>query len=264
VYRLAGAIETPRRRAMAAVLAGGAGALLSYSSSAALDGLPGYTIDPVTISIPRVRRLVEGVRVEQSLALPAHHRRVIDGIPCTSVARTLFDLCGDVHAKRAERSLDAALARRWVTLPALWRVLDDLAVQGRAGTVLLRSLLTERGPRYVPPESELEARFLELVQAHFLPVPERQIDLGDGDSWIGRVDFVWRSARFISEVDGAAFHDGFVDRRHDEERDQRLQADGWTVRRFRWDDIVHHPAEVAAEIRRILDRSSFRGATRSL
>ena len=32
--------------------------------------------------------------VEQSLHLPAHHVTVIDGIPCTTMARTLFDLCG--------------------------------------------------------------------------------------------------------------------------------------------------------------------------
>jgi Protein of unknown function (DUF559) len=169
-----------------------------------------------------------------------------------------------VHARRAERALDTVLARRCVTRPALWRVLDDLAVQGRTGVVLLRTLLTERGPRYVPPESELETRFLELAAAHHLPPPTRQADLGDGDSWIGRVDFVWRDARLVVEVDGAAFHDGLVDRRHDEERDQRLEADGWTVRRFRWHDIVSNPAPVADEIRQLLSPHSFRGAIASL
>jgi hypothetical protein len=261
VYRLSGAIETPRFHAMAAVLGGGPGAVASHRSAAALHGVPGFTIAPVVISIPRSRRVLEGVRVEQSLALPVHHRRVVDGIPCTSVARTLFDLCGDVHARRAERALDTALARRWVTRPALWRVLDDLAVQGRAGVVLLRELLTERGPRYVPPESELEARFLELAAVHHLPPPQRQADLGDHDAWIGRVDFVWRDSRLVVEVDGAAFHDGLVDRRRDEFRDQRLEADGWTVLRFRWDDFVNHAAVVADQIRQLLVPNAFRGAT---
>ncbi|HEY3724767.1 MAG TPA: DUF559 domain-containing protein [Acidimicrobiia bacterium] len=260
VYRISGALETPRLRAVAATLAAGPDAVLSHTSAAALLGLPGFGIDPATISIPRARRAIYGVRVEQTLALPAHHRREIDGIPCTSVARTVFDLCGDVHARRAERALDNALARRHVTIPALWRVLDDLAVQGRAGTVLLRTLLTERGPRHVPPESELEARFLDLVARTGLEAPERQVDLGDVDEWIGRVDFVWREARLVVEVDGAAFHESLTDRRRDEVRDARLDATGWTVLRFRWADVVDHSDRVADQIRRRLPFRWFRGA----
>ncbi len=264
VYRLVGAVENPHLRAMAAVLWGGPDAILSHGSAAGLLGLPGFMIDPVTISIPRARRSLEGVRIEQSLALPAHHRRVVDDVPCTSIARTIFDLCGDIPARRAERALDNALARRLVTVPALWRVLDDLAVQGRAGTVLLRSLLSERGPRYVPPESELEARFVELVTSHRLRVPERQVDLGDADSWIGRVDFVWREARLVVEVDGAAFHHGLLDRQRDLDRDERLAAIGWTVLRFDWDDVVTRPAAVADGINAALRSNCIRGASPSL
>ena len=77
-------------------------------------------------------------------------------------------------------------------MTALWRVLDDHAARGRAGSGVLRQLLIERGGRYAAPESELEARFIALVSASGLPQPERQVDLGDADSWIGRVDFVYR------------------------------------------------------------------------
>jgi hypothetical protein len=167
------------------------------------------------------------------------------------VARTLFDLCGDreVRPGRTARALDTALARRLVTMPALWRVLDELAERGRRGTVWMRTLLMERGHRYVPPESELEARFIALVHRYGLPVPERQVDLGDSDQWIGRVDFVWRAARLIVEVDGAEFHDGLLDRQHDAERDERLAATGWTVLRLRWADVVDSPDQVAATLR---------------
>lgn len=254
VFCLVGAVETPRQRGLAAVLAAGDGALLSHHSAAALLGLPGFQLEPLTVSIARTRRVVPGVRIEQSLALLAHHRRVVDGIPCTSVARTLFDLGGEVHARRAERALDAALARRLVTLPALRRVLDDLAEHGRNGTVLVRTLLTDRGASFVPPASELEARFLELVDVHGLPRPEQQVDLGDADNWIGRVDFVWKRVRVVVEVDGAAFHDGLVDRRADALRDARLRRDGWTVLRFRWDDVTIGGPEVARILRAAIER----------
>lgn len=234
---------------MTAVLAAGEGAALSHTSASALVGLPGFMIDPVTISILRGRREIKGVRVEQSLALPGHHLTVVDGIPCTTVARTLFDLCGDVTARRAERALDTALAKKLVKLPELWRVLDELGEHGRAGTVLFRTLLTEREPDYVPPESELEARFIELTKRHGLATPEKQVDLGDDDGWIGRVDFLFRGARIVVEVDGAEFHDGLVDQRSDEERDARLEAAGWFVLRLKWNDVVDRGAAVARAIR---------------
>jgi hypothetical protein len=252
VYRLPGAPDTPLLRAMAAVLAGGSDALLAYASAAALHCLPGFKLAPFTVSVRRDgRRSQSDIRFEQSLSMPLHHRRVVNDIPCTSVARTLFDLCGDreTHPGRAARALDTALARRMVTRPALWRVLDDLAERGRAGTVWMRTLLMERGDRYVPPESELEARFIDLVRRYGLPAPQRQVDLGDADQWIGRVDFVWRAAKLIVEVDGAAFHDGLLDRQRDEARDAAFTASGWTVLRFRWADVVDSPGAVAAELR---------------
>lgn len=254
VYRLAGSTRTPRQGAMAAVLAAGPGAVLSHTSAAGLLRFPGFSIEPLVVSVPRGRRSVPGVRLEQSLCLPAHHSRQVDGIACTSIARTLFDLCGDANARRAERALDNALARKRVTVPALWRVLDDLAVQGRKGVVLLRSLLTERGGRYVPPESELEARFVELLRGAGLPPPARQVDLGDADQWLGRFDFVWRELRIVVEVDGAAFHDGLLDQRRDAQRTAELESRGWTVLRFRWHEVVLTPRPVIAQI-----RSSFRG-----
>jgi very-short-patch-repair endonuclease len=250
VYRLPGAIDTPHARALAAVLAAGGGAVVSHTSAAGLFRLPGFCVEPIVVTIARRwRRPVRSVRVEQSLAVVLHHRRVVDGVPCTSLARTVFDLCGDVHPRRAERALDTALARRAVTMSALWRVLDDLAEHGRAGTVLLRSLLMEQGRRYVPPASELEARFVELARAQGLPEPRRQVSLGDDDAWIGRVDFVFQEPRLVVEVDSSEFHDALLDRRSDAERDRRLTTAGWTVLRFRWRDVVDRPHAVAHSIR---------------
>ena len=87
----------------------------SHGSAAALHGLPGFAIEPLVVTTARRwRRPLDAIRVEQSLAFAVHHATVVDGIPCTTVARTLFDLCGDVHPRRAERAIDTALARRAV------------------------------------------------------------------------------------------------------------------------------------------------------
>lgn len=256
VFVLLGVPATPEVLVHAAVLASGSGAVASRETAAGLLGIPGFALAGrrihVTTPMYDHRRRTRA-HVHGCVRLLPHHCRVVSGVPCTSVARTLFDLCAAVRAKRAERALDNALARRMVAMPALWRVLDDLAERGRAGVVVLRQLLAERGGRYAAPESELETRFLELVRSHQLPEPARQVDLGDVDSWIGRVDFVYPAERIVIECDGALAHSALLDRRADEARDCRLAAAGWTVRRFTWTDVTVHPGRVAHSLRTALE-----------
>jgi very-short-patch-repair endonuclease len=251
IYRVAGAASTPEQRLTVALLAAGPDSAASHETGAALHRVPGFEVEPITITVGRNgRRSLRGVTIEQSLALPPDHVTAIDGIPCTTLARTLFDLAGKRKSwGRVARAMDTALASKRVTMAQLWRVLIDLAEHGRDGTVAFRTLLQERGGDYVAPESELERRFVALVRTHGLAEPERQVHLGDEEGWIGRVDFLFRGARLVVEVDGAAFHDGLVDRRNDERRDARLRGAGWTVLRFRWADVVDRPTSVAQAIR---------------
>ena len=118
---------------LAAILAGRPGVVASHRSAAWLFGLPGFRVGRVELTIQAVtvpRRPSEH-RIHRTSHLPPAHVRLVDGISCTSVARTLFDLSGGVHPSRAERAVDNAIARRLVTVAALWRVLDDLAEPAR-------------------------------------------------------------------------------------------------------------------------------------
>jgi hypothetical protein len=78
-------------------------------------------------------------------------------------------------------------------------VLIETKSQGRAGSTVLRARLTERGPSHVPSATELERRFITLVARFGLPTPRRQIDLGNADEWIGRVD-----GAVLATIDAAA------------------------------------------------------------
>jgi hypothetical protein len=157
-----------------------------------------------------------------------------------------------LNPKQVERAVDNCLARKFVTVPALWRVHHDLAPSGRAGIGLFRELLEARGDGYVAPASELERRLLDLVVAAGLPVPERELDLGDSDGWIGRVEFVYRAAKLLIEVDGRLHHTALLDRKHDRDRDNAFMASGWRVLRIDYDMLVHRPDEVVDLIRRAL------------
>lgn len=240
VYRLVGTARTWEQRLHALVLASGPVAAASHRSAAALLAIPGFdrsgTVEVVT---PRPRRHRDpNYRVHRWRALPDHHLTVVEGIATTRVARTLIDLAGVLHPGRTERAVDNCLAARAVTVGTLRAAFIDLARPGRKGIAVMRRLLVERGDGYVAPASELEACFLALLRRHDLPEPARQVDVGDGHGWVGRVDFAYIDARLVIELDGRRHHSSKLDVEADAARDRRLRAAGWRVVRFCWADVV--------------------------
>ncbi|MBV9410481.1 MAG: DUF559 domain-containing protein [Acidimicrobiia bacterium] len=173
---------------------------------------------------------------------------MIDGIPVTTLERTLFDLAGSINEKRADRAIENVLARRWTTIERLWIVWADLAAPHRPGMRVMQKLLMKRGPGYVARESELEVRFSELLDAYGIAQPAWQVDLGDND-FIGRVDCLFRRARLVVELDGRIGHVGPLDEARDADRDKRLRALGYRVRRFTWTDVILRPKWVISELR---------------
>ncbi len=150
--------------------------------------------------------------------------------------------------------MDNAIAKRMVTVPALSVMSQELAVRGRRKLSVVRGLLADRGGQYVPPASELEAAFVELLITFGLPTPDRQVNVGDADGWLGRVDFLFRSVQLIVEVDGTEFHSALLDRQADAARDRALQCAGWNVMRFGWHDLTEEAGRVAHSVRRALEQ----------
>ena len=198
-------------------------------------------------------------RIVQTRSLPAEHITEVDGFPVTTVARTFFDLCGDpdpelrrrgghpVHNRNMERVYNDCLARRGLTFTQEVSMLLLMAKRGRRGTTLVRNLLLKHGPKYVPTQSETESLFVELVEAYELPDPERQVPISGPEGFIGTVDFLWRRASHIVEVD-SAWHDGPLDEEDDVLRDKRLVAAGYTVDRFRYGQLIGESARIAREL----------------
>lgn len=183
---------------------------------------------------------------------PPHHLTVIEGIATTRVARTLVDLAGVVHPGRAERAVDNCLSAKMVTFHALRGTFYELASRGRAGTACMREILERRGPQYIAPASEFEREFFAILDAAGLPSPVRQLDVGDDDDWIGRVDLAYPQFKIIVEVDSDRHHTSKLDREADAARDRRLRAAGWVVVRVTEDDLRHGAPKALAELRRLL------------
>jgi len=254
VFAVTAAPRTREQALLAATLVHQAPAAASHRAAADLVGVPGYASVPpeVTVGHGRNRRTVLGI-VHGSLLLPDRHVTVRNGIAVTTIARTVFDLAGIEPEDKVGRALDFAISRRMCTLRQVNQVFFALAGQGRRGTVAMRTLLEKRGEGYMPPASELERLGRKVFGEGGLPVPEFEIELGDGDL-IGRVDCYWRAARLVVELDSGRFHDGLSARESDRRRDNRLMAAGWRVLRFTWDDLVNRPVETVATIRAALAR----------
>jgi very-short-patch-repair endonuclease len=252
VLRLAGTAETPEQRLLAAVLDAGTSAVASHESAAALWALPGFWLRALDVSRQHVRsrRRTSLGRLHHPDWLPEHHLTVVHDIPCTTLARTLFDLAGREDARRVERAVDNALARSPALLPALHRMLDELAEHGRAGIAVMRTLLAERPADHVPPASGLEARAIAILD-HAGIRTERQVDIGH-DAWIGRVDLRVAGTDLLIEVDSALHHTSLSDRRRDAARDEALAAAGFRVVRVTDRDVWNRPHEVVRAIRAVL------------
>jgi hypothetical protein len=266
VYVWRGAPDTWHRRLWIGLLEAGPDTMVSRRSSAALAGVPGFSAGPVDILKGEAHEeRMRACELHVSSWIPPHHRTSIDGIPATSVARTLFDLAAlgttarrrrglpYIHPDRAERAVDDALVRDLTTLDELAEVVATLGRQGRPGTTRMRAILDDRGAGHVATESALEDLFLSVVAASGLPLPSRQRALG-GDHVIGRVDFLYEAERVAIECDSRRHHFGKIDAERDRWRDLELSAAGWLVVRVTWWQLVHQPERFTAHLRKVLDR----------
>lgn len=242
---------TPHRLLAAAVFA--LPAVVSHASAAQLHGLEGPHYPTPEVTVPhRMSNRFAGVSVHESTDLDPEHIVEVDGLPVTSVARTIFDVAIRLRKLRLRRMVDDAFVRRLATPSDLRTMLGMLGRRGRPGTAAIRALVQDLEERYVAPESELERRLLEVLEQAGLPPPEQQMRLPWRSPVAGRIDAAYPSARLIIECDGRRWHTLAESFERDRRRDNLAQLAGWTVLRFTWEDVTRRPLETVQQIRHAL------------
>jgi hypothetical protein len=150
--------RTREARWIAAVMACGPGAVLSHVADPHDDD--------------RSPRKLAGIRPHRARRLHDADVTEKDGIPVTTVARTLVDLTDLLGRDRLLRAIREADYLRLLDLDAL-----DAAVRrarGRRRLRVLKEALAHHRPGQIVRE-ELEHRFLELARAAGLPEPETNV-----------------------------------------------------------------------------------------
>jgi very-short-patch-repair endonuclease len=233
-------------RLLGAVLSCGPRAVLSHRSAADLWGLLPTARAPIEVSVlaraGRPKR--PGIDLHCLRRLDPEDLTELNGIPITTVPRTLVDLCAVVPDRRVERALDQAYVLRLLTPGALEDAITR--AHGRSTAALRRLLEVERRTATLT-RSELEERFLALVRRGGLPEPEV-------NAWLHgyEVDFLWREQRRVIELDGYAFHSVPRAFERDRRKDIDLELAGFPVTRFTHLQVSREPEDTLERTRRVV------------
>ena len=166
VYAVGHRMLRPEGHRLAAVLACGPGAVLSHRSAAAHWGLLATSQQRIDVTAPRGRHGVPGIRLHTSRSLDAQDTTSHEGIPITTVHRTLLDLAATVRDDQLERALAQAMYLQLYDQ----RAIDDVIARsnGHRGTSVLKEA-TRQEPQIT--KSMWEIRMLGSSAAPNLPEP---------------------------------------------------------------------------------------------
>jgi very-short-patch-repair endonuclease len=248
VYALGHTALRAEGHRLAAVLACGPGAVLSHRTAAAHWGLLRTDQTRIDVTAPRGRHGALGIRLHRSRSLDAQDTTHHQGIPITTVHRTLLDLAATARPSALERAL--AQSERL-------QLYDHRATQatiarnnGHKGAQVLKQA-TSRKPKWT--QNEWEAEFLDLIRKAGLPEPDTNDAFHVPDYGLCEPDFHWPQHHVIVETDGFESHGTRQAFRNDRAKDAALTAAGHSILRFTRDDA---PALALKRLRAVLARRS--------
>jgi very-short-patch-repair endonuclease len=241
VYAVGHSAIERRGHWMAAVLARGAGAVLSHRSAAALWGIRDTAQTRIDVTTGRrASRGQPGIRLHRA-TLTAEDQTTHDRIPTTSLPRTLLDLASCTPLDAVVRALEEAERRRLIDTGPIHPLLER--TNGHQGAGLLAKALAAYDPRATRTKSELERAFLALCRTRHLPPPTLNT-LVEGYE----VDAVWPERKLIVELDGYAYHRTRAAFEQDRRRDAAVLLVGYRTLRVTALRLEAEPDAVLAEV----------------
>lgn len=262
VYALSGAPKTRRQDLIVHVLAAGDGALATGDSALGL-WCPELVLPsrPVLV-VPRwCGYRATGATVRRSTDLDLAVPGMVDGIPVVGVARALLDASVGRTPDEVLTRIDACRRHLPLSVGALTEALHRHARPGRKGITVYRRAL--RALTAKVPDSEFERLVVrDLVAAgveeprlhHMVRLPGQEPIELDPD---------WPGVPFDLELDGSDHVKRVRKKRRDDQRDRILQAAGYVVARYGWEDYLEDKGAMLAEVVALLDQCRSRPPAKS-
>jgi very-short-patch-repair endonuclease len=234
---------------MAAVLASGPDAVLSHQTAAALWSLRGYSGGAIHVTAPHKSTSSKRIRRHHA-PLPADEITLKDGIPATSVHRTIYDHSATASVDEVIAMIkEAEYLNLWDRL-SLWDLLERYP--GKRGSRNLRFALERITEEPTGRKrSKLEERFAPFLRRHHLPLPRF-------NDWIFlgakryQVDCHWPGTWQVVELDGWEGHSTRSAFQDDRSRDRALHVAGYSVIHLTWAQLDSEPEAIASDLRRVL------------
>jgi hypothetical protein len=220
--------------------------VVSHVSAAVLHGLPSWADQLGRVHVTRDRagggRTGPDLHVH-GIPIDASQITVVDGLPVTTLARTVLDLACAGSLERAVAVGDAAL-RFGMPAAELALLADDAKGRHGAGRARQTVALVDAAAES-PGESVSRIRF----RLWGLPVPVLQYVVRDGHGvFVGRGDMAWPELGTIGEFDGDAKYgpeflkpgqtaqDAIL---KEKRREELIRELGWQVVRWSWPDLAY-------------------------
>lgn len=239
----------PSGTALAAVFAVGRGAVLSHRDAAGLHCIRPANHRETDVTAAAKRAPIDGIRIHRATLL---RRDVtwIDGLPVTTLARTLVDLAATLPRDHLAKALYEAERSRRLDVRAIEETLERTRGRNGPGHAAMRHALVDLRAHGVQlTRSELEIFFAGLVRDHGLPRPATNVHVHGRE-----VDAWWAEAGTAVEVDGWQDHGTRRGFQRDREKSNWLALHGVTLLRFTHRDVTSRPAAVAAQVAAALAR----------
>ncbi len=187
----------------------------------------------------RTEKRIPGLDTKRCRSLTRRDLTVVRGISVTTVPRTLLDLAPLLAPEDLARACHEA-GVKYRTTPS--HLAEVLARRPNArGAAKLRAVMTGDTPVLL---SKLEARFLALLRAHDLPLP--QTNRPEDARY---VDCRWPEHKLTVELDSYRFHNSRHSWEADRRREREAYARGDQFRRFTWGDVFEDYEPLLRELR---------------
>lgn len=228
---------------LAGVLACGPHARLSHRSAARKYALLNGGTHRIDVIAPRSVHPKGDIRLHRPRFLDARDITEVDGIPITTVARTLLDCADPALRIDIGEMLHEAGVKQLLDMREVWGVLARSP--NHHGARHLDRAAREEHPCV---RSGLERAMTALLARSGIPAARVNQHVWAGNSLL-EVDFWWPDAGLIVETDGGRYHASRWRRRKDAEKTMTLRAAGYTVHRFSDIEVAGAPERVVATIR---------------
>jgi hypothetical protein len=237
VYRVGHRAPSMEAHYLAAVRAGGDGALLRGRAAGHLLGLLRGPPPPPDV-LTRWTRRIPGVRAYRSDYIDPRDATTCRRIPVTTVPRTLVDLAACLDEDDLARAYHQADVRYRTSPAHVEEVLRRRPRSPGAGT--LRRVLY--GDVHLT-LSRMEKRFLARLREARRPLPQTNGAVG-----AHYVDCRWPEHRLTVELDSYRYHRSRHAWEEDRRREREAYARGDQFRRYTWSDVFERPTPMMAEL----------------